>query len=138
MKVEIMDGFLPERAHETDAGLDLKSAEDLVLRVGTSRLVRAGIKIQLDEGHEAQIRPRSGLALRHQVTVLNSPGTVDPSYRGEIAVILANFGPADYHIKKGDRIAQMVIAKFETPEIKEGKVLESKDRKDKGFGSTGK
>ena len=136
MKIEIIDGFMPERSHEDDAGLDIRAAEDVFLRANSVELIRAGFKIQLDKGHEAQIRSRSGLAINNKVMVLNSPGTVDTGYRGEIKVILANFG-SGFEIKRGDRIAQMVISKFETPEITEGKVLEKTSRGDKGFGSTG-
>lgn len=137
MNIEIIDGFMPERAHTDDAGLDIKSAVDYTLDVGRCEVIRAGFKMQLDAGHEAQIRSRSGLALNKQVIVLNSPGTIDTGYRGEIQVILANFGAEPLEIKRGDRIAQMVIAKYESPEIKEGKVINS-DRGEKGFGSTGK
>ena len=137
MKIELLDGCMPVRANPTDAGLDLHSAEELILRIGESRVVRCGFKMQLDKGMEAQIRTRSGMAAKNQVVVLNSPGTVDEGYRGEIMVILANLGPQPYTINKGDRIAQMVIAKVEYPNIEEGKVLGSTDRGDKGFGSTG-
>lgn len=138
MKIELIDGEMPTRAHEDDAGLDIKSAEDVILRMGECRAVRAGFKMQLEKGHEAQIRPRSGIAAKYMVTVLNAPGTIDTGYRGEVKVLLANMGPQEFHIKKGDRIAQMVIAKFEAPEIKEGKVLTNTTRKEGGFGSTGK
>lgn len=137
MKVEILDGFKPEKAHEDDAGYDIRSAEDLTLMPGVSKLVRAGFKMQLDKGIEAQVRSRSGMANKNQVIVLNSPGTIDPGYRGEVKVILANLGAAPFNIAKGDRIAQMVFAKFESPEITEGKVLDATKRGDKGFGSTG-
>lgn len=137
MKIEVTDGFMPERAHEDDAGLDIRSAEAFTLYPGQTKLVNAGFKMQLDKGFEAQVRSRSGLAAKYQVIVLNSPGTVDTGYRGEIKVILANLGQKPFVVEKGDRIAQMVIAKFEAPEITEGKVLDNSKRGEKGIGSTG-
>ena len=138
MKIEVLEnGFMPEKAHEDDAGYDIRSAENLTLNPGQSRLVKAGFKIQLDKGYEAQVRSRSGWANKHQIIVLNSPGTIDPGYRGEVGVILANLGQTPMTISTGDRIAQMVIAKFESPEFKEGKVLAKSDRGEGGFGSTG-
>lgn len=137
MKIEILDGKMPQRAHEGDAGLDIYAAEELTLYPGQSKVIRAGFKMQLDTGHEAQIRSRSGLAAKNQVMVLNSPGTIDTGYRGEVKVILANFGPVPFVIDKETRIAQMVIAKFETPEINTGKVFEKTSRAEGGLGSTG-
>ena len=138
MKIELLDGFMPEKAHEDDAGYDIRSAEDLTLAIGESAKVRAGFKMHLDKGIEAQVRSRSGLADKYMVVVLNSPGTIDPGYRGEVKVILANMGPKPFKIEKGDRIAQMVFAKFESPEMTKAKVTEADSKRgEKGFGSTG-
>ena len=136
MKIEVLDGFMPERAHESDVGYDLKASSAMTIPVASSALVPCGFKIELKEGHEAQVRSRSGLALKRQVVVLNSPGTIDPGYRGEVGVILANMGSYPFVIERGDRIAQMVIAKFESPKFVKGTVSEA-DRGEKGFGSTG-
>ena len=136
MKIELLDGEMPKKAHESDVGYDIFSAEDRVLGVGRCEIVRAGFKMQLDDGIEAQIRSRSGMALNSQVIVLNSPGTVDTGYRGEIKVIMANMGSKPHIIKKGDRIAQMVFAKYESPKLIKGTIEES-DRGENGFGSTG-
>ena len=138
MKIEVLEnGFMPERAHDDDAGFDIRSAEDLTLNPGQSRLIKAGFKMQLDKGVEAQVRSRSGWAMKHQIIVLNSPGTIDPGYRGEVGVILANLGQSPMKISRGDRIAQMVFAKFEIPTVTEGKVTEVTKRGEGGFGSTG-
>src|ERR1700690_4241331 len=103
--------FLPEYAHgpEEDAGLDLRAMEAATLAPGVPRMVATGIAIELPPGYEAQVRPRSGLALKHAITQPNSPATIDPGYRGEIRVILLNLGANEYKIEKGDRIAQLVI-----------------------------
>src|SRR5690554_5095133 len=103
------DAKLPYRANEGDAGLDLFSIEEQIINPGESALVRTGLQIELPKGTEAQIRPRSGLALKHSITVLNSPGTIDEGYRGEIKVILINHGKEEFKIEKHMRIAQMVI-----------------------------
>lgn len=123
MKLKVMrihpNAILPEYAHPGDAGLDLFSIEEAVLSPGDSKLIRTGIKIELPKGTEAQIRPRSGLALKHQITILNTPGTVDEGYRGEIGVIIINHGKADFQVKKGMKIAQMVIKPVLHVEIEE-------------------
>jgi len=143
MKVRIKrlrdDAFLPSYAHgpSEDAGLDLQAAEDAVLRPGTPQLVPTGLAIELPAGYEAQIRPRSGLALKHAITLPNSPATIDPGYRGEIRVILLNLGKEDYQVHRGDRIAQMVIARYEAVEWEEGELGES-IRGAGGFGSSGR
>ena len=128
---------LPAYAHQDDAGMDLRSMEDCVVPRGGRRLVRTGLQMELPPGFEAQVRPRSGLALRHGVTVLNTPGTIDAGYRGEVGVILANFGDADFSVAKGDRIAQMVVAPVLRAEIAEADALDCTDRGTGGFGSTG-
>lgn len=117
--------------------MDLRSMEDCVVPRGGRRLVRTGLQMELPPGFEAQVRPRSGLALRHGVTVLNTPGTIDAGYRGEVGVILANFGDADFSVAKGDRIAQMVVAPVLRVEIAEADALDCTDRGTGGFGSTG-
>lgn len=117
--------------------MDLRSVERVVLSPNVPSGVPTGLAIELPPGFEAQIRPRSGLALKHAITVPNSPGTIDPGYRGEVKVILLNLGKGDYTIEKGDRIAQMVIARYEAIEIAEGELSET-DRGAGGFGSSGR
>ena len=131
------DAELPAYARPGDAGMDLRSVEDAVVPRGGRALVRTGLAMQLPFGYEAQVRPRSGLALKHGVTVLNTPGTIDSGYRGEVGVILANFGEADFAVKKGDKIAQIVIAPVTQPEIVEVADVTATDRGAGGFGSTG-
>jgi len=133
------DAALPEYAHgpEEDAGLDLRAVEGVTLQPGAPRLVPTGLSIELPPGYEAQIRPRSGLALKHAITLPNSPATIDPGYRGEIRVILLNQGREPYEIQPGDRIAQMVIARYEPIEWEEGELNESR-RGEGGFGSSGR
>jgi dUTP pyrophosphatase len=133
------DAALPEYAHgpEEDAGLDLRAVEGVTLEPGSPHLVATGLSIELPPGYEAQIRPRSGLALKHAITLANSPATIDPGYRGEIHVILLNQGHAPYEIQPGDRIAQMVIARYEPIEWEEGALNESR-RGEGGFGSSGR
>lgn len=133
------DAFAPEYAHgpEEDAGMDLRSLDRVVLAPGVPRAVPTGIAIELPAGYEAQIRPRSGLALKHAITLPNSPATIDPGYRGEIRVILLNLGRVEYVIEKGDRIAQMVIARYESIEWEESELSESA-RGAGGFGSSGR
>ena len=128
---------LPKYTTPGAAGMDLYSSEDYILEGNGVLLISTGIAIELPEGYEAQIRPRSGLALKKRITVLNSPGTIDHDYRGEIGVILINFGKDFFVINKGDRIAQMIINKYETVEWNEVKELDGTDRGDGGFGHTG-
>ncbi|WP_448269609.1 dUTP diphosphatase [Nostoc sp. DSM 114159] len=128
---------LPEYAHEGDAGLDLFSTVETVIQPGESSLIPVGIIIQLPSRTEAQIRPRSGLALKHQITVLNSPGTIDEGYRGEIGVILINHGKLPFTIEIGMRIAQMVIKPVLSVSIKAIEELDITSRGSGGFGSTG-
>jgi dUTP pyrophosphatase len=133
------DAVLPTYAHgpQEDAGLDLRAVERAVLEPGTPRMVSTGLCIELPPGYEAQIRPRSGLAAKHAITLPNSPATIDPGYRGEIRVILLNLGREPYEIQPGDRIAQMVIARYEAIEWEEGELNESR-RGEGGFGSSGR
>ncbi|TAJ66459.1 dUTP diphosphatase [Brevundimonas sp.] len=135
---------LPLPAYETggSAGMDLRAAvaEDapLTLAPGARALVPTGLKIALDPGYEAQVRPRSGLALKHGITCLNSPGTIDSDYRGEVGVILINHGQDPFVIKRGERIAQMVIARHQQAEMIEVESLDETARGAGGFGSTGR
>ena len=131
------DAVLPAYAHEDDAGMDVHSVEDLVIPPGGRALVHTGLVMQLPPDAEAQVRPRSGLALKYGVTVLNTPGTIDAGYRGEVGVILANFGSADFAVKKGDRVAQLVIAPVTRAAVVEVDEVASTDRGGGGFGSTG-
>ena len=131
------DAVLPAYAHPSDAGMDLRSVADLEIPCGGRALVPTGLVALLPPGYEAQVRPRSGLALKHGVTVLNAPGTIDSGYRGEVGVILVNFGAAAFAVKKGDRIAQLVIAPVTQPQVVEADARDATDRGAGGFGSTG-
>jgi len=128
---------LPKYAHPGDAGLDLCAAEAAEIPPQASRLVKTGLTIELPKGTEAQVRPRSGLALKHQVTVLNSPGTIDEGYRGEVGVILINHGTQPFVIEPGMKIAQMVIQPVITVAVEEAAELSDTSRGSGGFGSTG-
>lgn len=128
---------LPVQALPGDVGFDLFANEEVVLKPGERKLVSTGIKIALPEGYEAQIRPKSGLAINHGVTVLNTPGTIDAGYRGEIKVILINLGNEEFRIEKGQKIAQMVFNKVEIPRLEEAEELDKTARNEQGFGSTG-
>lgn len=130
---------LPKYETLISAGMDLRAnlEESILLKPFQRLLVKTGLFISLQQGYEAQIRPRSGLALKKGITVLNSPGTIDADYRGEIGVILINLSDSDFEINTGDRIAQMIIAKHETIEWEAVDKLDDSVRGDKGFGSTG-
>ena len=129
---------LPAYESEHAAGMDLRAAEDAILAPGGRALVATGFAIALPEGFEAQVRPRSGLAARHGVTLLNSPGTIDADYRGEIKVVLINHGEAAFAVKRGDRIAQLVVAPVTRVVLKETVELSGTVRGQDGFGSTGR
>ena len=131
------DAVLPAYAYKSDAGMDVRSVADIVIAPGKRALVPTGLVMLLPPGYEAQVRPRSGLALKNGVTVLNTPGTIDSGYRGEAGVILANFGDTDFVVQKGDKIAQIVIAPVTQPDIVESETIDSTDRGAGGFGSTG-
>ncbi|WP_368487912.1 dUTP diphosphatase [Clostridium sp. BJN0013] len=131
------EAILPFYAHEGDAGLDLFSVEKVLIKSMERRLISTGIKIQLPPNTEGQVRPRSGLALAHGITLLNSPGTIDEGYRGEIKVLMINLGQEDFLIEKGMKIAQMVIKPVEQVLIKEVVELKNTERGEGGFGSTG-
>lgn len=130
---------LPQYATAQSAGMDLRAdiTEDIVLRPMERRLIGTGLRIALPEGFEAQIRPRSGLALKHGITVLNTPGTVDADYRGELKVLLVNFSDEPFTIHAGERIAQMVIARYEQAELLEVEQLDETERGEGGYGHTG-
>lgn len=131
--------ILPKYAHgpDEDAGLDLHAVEAVTLEPGSPCLVRTGLTIELPPGYEAQVRPRSGLALKHAITMPNAPGTIDPGYRGELRVILLNLGREPYAIAPGDRIAQMIVARYEAVDWHETDLGASR-RGAGGFGSSGK
>ena len=131
--------MLPAYAHgpNEDAGLDLRSVEEATLEPGVPRLVPTGLTVEIPPGFEAQVRPRSGLALKHAIAMPNAPGTIDPGYRGEIRVILLNLGREPYVIRAGDRIAQLIVARYEQVEWVEGELAGSR-RGEGGFGSSGR
>jgi dUTP pyrophosphatase len=132
------DAQIPTYAHgpQEDAGMDLRSVESVVLKPGVPYAVATGLSIELPPGYEAQVRPRSGLAFKNAITVPNAPGTIDPAYRGEIKVILLNLGQNDFAIQAGDRIAQMIVARYEAVEFVEAELADSQ-RGAGGFGSSG-
>ena len=133
-----LDLPLPSRQTTGSAGFDLASAEpDFVLAPGERRLVSTGLALEIPPGIEGQVRPRSGLALRHGITMPNAPGTIDSDYRGELRVILQNLGAEPVTIVRGDRIAQLVFARYVTPELVDATELEQSTRGVGGFGSTG-
>lgn len=140
VKIVNKSGFsLPEYATAQSAGVDLRAAIDgpIVLKPLQRAMVPTGLYIQLPEGYEAQVRPRSGLAAKKGVTVLNTPGTIDADYRGEIKVILVNLSDVEFTVERGERIAQMVFARHETAVWEEVDTLEGSARGEGGFGSTG-
>lgn len=130
---------LPRYETELSAGMDVRSfiESPIILKPFERKLVNTGLYAQLEKGYEIQVRPRSGLALKKGITVLNSPGTIDADYRGEIGVILINLSNDDYIINSGDRIAQLVVSKHEQPNLEQTDSLDSTSRGEKGFGSTG-
>ncbi len=137
IKKIIKEAKIPSYAHEGDAGMDLFSTDSIVLKPMERKLIPTGLSIALPLGFEAQIRPKSGLAVKHGLLVLNTPGTIDAGYRGEIKVILMNLSTEEYKIEKGSKIAQMIIAKVETAKITIVENLDNTSRGKGGFGSTG-
>lgn len=131
-----VEGNIPKKAHDSDAGYDLVSDMDCVIQPRLTALISTGTKLELPPGYEGQVRSRSGLAYRKSVFVLNSPGTIDPDYRGDVGVILQNLSTEPFVIKKGDRIAQLVIGKIVESEMIPGDINNTK-RGANGFGSTG-
>jgi len=140
MKIKIKklkpEARLPEYAHPGDAGMDLFSCDNYVLKPGERRLVATGLAFEIPYGTELQIRPRSGLALKKGISIVNSPGTLDFGYRGELGVILINHGEEDFEVKKGDKIAQAVLNKIELADIVEVEELSETERGVGGFGSS--
>jgi dUTP pyrophosphatase len=143
MKIRIKkihaDAHLPEYAHGPleDAGMDVRTIETALLEPNVPRALATGLALEIPPGYEVQIRPRSGLALKHALTLPNSPATIDPGYRGELKVILLNLGKTAYQVHAGDRVAQMVVAKYEAVEWEVGELGESV-RGEGGFGSSGR
>lgn len=129
--------MVPTRANRTDAGLDLYADQDLKLSPGEWKIVKTGIAIALPNGYAGLVLPRSGLAAKAGLTIMNSPGLIDPAYRGEVGVILTNLGKKVFNVESGMRIAQLLITKFEPASLKEVVELDKTDRGDGGFGSTG-
>ena len=131
--------ILPTYAHgpAEDAGMDLHAVEDVTLEPGVARFVPTGLTLEVPPGYEAQVRPRSGLALKHAITIPNAPGTIDPGYRGEVRVIMLNLGRDAYTVHAGDRIAQMIVTRYEAVEWLEGSLADS-TRGAGGFGSSGR
>lgn len=139
LKVKLMkeDAKLPRYANPGDAGLDLFSVEEKIIKPGGFALIATGISLELPPGTEAQVRPRSGLALKHGITVLNSPGTIDEGYRGEVKVMLINHGKKEFKVEKHMRIAQMVVAPVTRMNVIEVGEISDSVRGEGGFGSTG-
>ena len=131
------DARMPEMAHRGDSGFDLFASETISLKPGERKLVSTGLKMEIQEGLEAQVRPKSGLAINHGISVLNTPGTIDSCYRGEVKVIMVNFSEKEFLVEKGSKIAQAVFAKVEFPILEEAKELKETKRSEGGFGSTG-
>lgn len=129
---------VPFYAHKGDAGLDLYSVDDVEITPGDIKLVHTGIIMELPEGTEAQVRPRSGLALKHGISLVNSPGTIDEGYRGEVGVIVINHGKETFHVEVGTKIAQMVIKPVLRCDVVEAESLSETSRGEGGFGSSGK
>jgi dUTP pyrophosphatase len=140
LAVQLLDpaARIPARSHDGDAGFDLHALEEAELAPGQRASVGTGIAIELPERHAGLVLPRSGLAARHGVALVNAPGLIDPGYRGELRVLLLNTDPeATFRVQPGDRIAQLVVVRIETPDVVELQELESTARGERGFGSTG-
>lgn len=142
MKIKVVNRskhLLPSFATPMSAGVDLRANidEDVVLKPLQRKLIPTGLYVALPKGYEAQVRPRSGLALKHGITLLNAPGTIDADYRGEIGVIMVNLSDTDFVVKDGERIAQMVVARHETFGWEEAETLDATERGEGGFGHSG-
>ena len=131
------DSILPEYMSNGSSGADIFSGENITISPGNISLVPTGFSMAIPEGYEGQIRPRSGLALKHGITVLNAPGTIDSDYRGEVKIILINLGKENFIINKGDRIAQLVIGEVKRPAFQLVAELDETERNEGGFGHTG-
>ncbi len=141
MKIKIKkihsDAIIPKYAHKGDSGMDVYSIEEFKLKTLERKLVKTGLSFEIPIGYEIQTRPKSGLAIKYGITIVNAPGTIDSCYRGELGIILMNTDKETYLIKKGEKIAQIVLQKVEEMEFIETENLDSTSRGDKGFGSTG-
>lgn len=143
LRVKIIDNsvqtVIPSYATKRSSGMDISSAsaEEITLEPMESKLIPTNLILEIPEGYEGQIRPRSGLAIKYNLGIMNSPGTIDSDYRGELKIILTNFGKEPYIVKQGDRIAQLIISKVEQAEIELSQTLSSTDRDSGGFGHTG-
>ncbi len=137
---EFADVELPHYATAGSAGMDIRAAikEDLIIEQGKVELIPTNLSVEIPVGYEIQVRPRSGLAANHSIGILNSPGTIDSDYRGEVKIIVMNFGKENFKISRGDRIAQLIVSKVYTAKIEEVKNLNSSHRGEGGFGHTGK
>jgi dUTP pyrophosphatase len=131
------DATVPHCAHPGDAGLDLFACDEIILQPGESTIVKTGIAIELPPQTEGQVRPRSGLAAKHQISVLNTPGTIDEGYRGEVGVILMNFGTKAFQVEPGAKVAQLVVKPVISVDVEEVAELSDTRRGEGGFGSTG-
>ncbi len=138
IKKLVPDAHAPKYQTEEAAGFDLHSVEDCVLKIGERKLIKTGLSMSFPKGYEIQIRPRSGLAFKHGITCLNTPGTIDSDYRGEVMVLLINHGQEDFHIKKDERIAQAVLKEVVQATFEVVEELDDTIRGAGGFGSTGK
>ena len=136
---DYLDVPLPGYATPGSAGMDIRAAikEDVILKPGLVELIPTNISVEIPVGYEIQVRPRSGLAANHSIGILNSPGTIDSDYRGEVKIIIMNFGKEEFKISKGDRVAQLIVSKVYTAKIEEVKDLNSSHRGEGGFGHTG-
>lgn len=128
---------LPSYATQHSSGLDLRTSEEVNLQPGEYKLIPTGVAIEIPEGFEGQVRPRSGLALKYGIACLNSPGTIDSDYRGEVKVLLINHGKAPVHFERGERIAQLIISRYERVQVELAEDLQDTVRSDGGFGHTG-
>ncbi len=137
---EFADIQLPSYATEGSAGMDIRAAvkDEMIIEPGKVALVPTNISVEIPKGYEIQVRPRSGLAANHSIGILNSPGTIDSDYRGEVKIILINFGDKPFTIHRGDRIAQLIVSKVYSAKIVESDNLNSSQRGEGGFGHTGK
>ncbi|MCX8158535.1 MAG: dUTP diphosphatase [Candidatus Diapherotrites archaeon] len=131
------NAILPKYAHDDDSGMDIYANEEAIIKPLERKAIGTGIKVEIPKGYEAQVRPKSGLALNYGITVLNTPGTIDSGYRGEIKVILINLSNKEYKVEKGSKIAQLIFSRVEKVELKEVSELSETKRNEKGFGSTG-
>ena len=137
---DFLDVPLPHYATSGSSGMDIRATvkDDVILKSGKVELIPTNISVEIPAGYEIQVRPRSGLAANHSIGILNSPGTIDSDYRGEVKIIMMNFGKEDFKISKGDRIAQLIVSKVYTAKIEEVEDLNSSHRGEGGFGHTGK